>query len=315
MIALAIDVGGSHIRYGLVDRGDVLATRSFEVDPKAGMRVLLPGLAERLRRLCAEAGREIGVLGGIGMSVPAIVDSASASVKWIPRDKFEDAVSIDFRRWAKEALGLPLALENDANMALLGEWQFGAGRGCDDLVQVTLGTGIGTSVVVEGRPLRGKHFQAGCLGGFQIVNFDGAARSNGYRGYAECEASTWVLPEVLRADPLFAQSTLARAERLDYRTVFDHAETHDDALARQTVDRSLQVWAAVVVNLIHAYDPERVIVSGGLMRRADWIIPRLREAVPRRAHTYWGEVEILKAHHVEDAALLGAWYAVKDMSS
>ena len=307
MIALAIDIGGSHVRYGLVEPGKVLRTDSFEVDPKAGMSVLLPDLAERLRTMMAPECLEVG---GIGLSFPAIVDSASAAVKWIPRDKFEDAVSIDFRQWAQEALALPLALENDANMALLGEWQFGAGRGCDDLVQVTLGTGIGTSAIIKGQPLRGKHFQAGCLGGFQVINFDGAERANGYRSYAECEASTWVLPELIRADPLFAESTLADAECLDYRTVFEHAEVHQDLLARQMLGRSRRVWAAVIVNLIHAYDPERVVVSGALMKRSSQILPALREEVDRLVHTYWGQVQILKAHHIEDAALLGAWYAV-----
>ena len=310
MIALAIDVGGSHTRYGLVGRGAVLQTQSIEVNPKAGMRVLLPDLAARLNAMLSTAGVEQGDVGGIGLSFPAIVDSNTATVKWMPKDKFEDATTIDFRQWAREALGLPLVLENDANMALLGEWQFGAGRGSNDLVQVTLGTGIGTSVVIEGQPLRGKHFQAGCLGGFQVVNYDGATRSNGYHGYAECEASTWALPEMLRTDPLFVQSTLARTDRLDYRTVFEHAEAHNDRLALQTVDRSIRVWAAVIVNLIHAYDPERVIVSGGLMKRAEVLLPRIRDEVARRAHTYWGSVQILKAQHIDDAALLGAWYAL-----
>jgi glucokinase len=310
VIALAIDVGGSHIRYGLVKRGVIIRTESFSVDPKAGMRALLPELKTRVMDMLVAAQLDHTTVGGIGLSFPAVVDSVAGTVKWVPRNKFEDSVTIDFRRWAQQSLRLPLAIENDANMALLGEWQFGAGVGCDDLVQVTLGTGVGTSAVIRGVPLRGKHFQAGCLGGFQIINFDGVTRLNGYHGYAECEASTWVLPELLAADPLFANSTLNSAPRLDFRTVFEHAQDHNDTLARQTVDRSAKVWAAVITNLIHAYDPERVILSGGLMKSADLILPRIRKEVESLAHTYWGDVDILVAQHIDDAALLGAWYAV-----
>ena len=310
MIALAIDVGGSHIRYGLVEPGSIIRSEAFAVDPKAGLRVLLPELATRLTNMLAAAKLEKGAVGGIGLSFPAVVDSVMGTIKWVPRNKFEDSVSIDFGQWAQQSLQLPIAIENDANMALLGEWQFGAGVGCDDLVQVTLGTGVGTSAVIAGVPLRGKHFQAGCLGGFQVINFDGVERSNGYRGYAECEASTWVLPELLAADPLFANSTLSSALQLDFRTVFEHAHDRNDALARRIVDRSAKVWGAVITNLVHAYDPERVILSGGLMKSADSILPQIRQEVGSLAQTYWGDVEILRAQHIDDAALLGAWYAV-----
>jgi glucokinase len=273
----------------------------------------MPSLADRIDLLLGDGEADRAGLRGVGFSFPALIDSTTARVTWTPRDKFEDSVDIDFRAWARESFGLPLALENDANMALLGEWRFGAGRGCDDLVQVTLGTGVGSAALLGGNLLRGKHFQAGCLGGFQVVNFDGQKRSNGYSGYVECEASTWVLPEIARSDPEFSKSSLVGAVNLDYETLFDHAERLADGLARRCVDRSIAAWSAAIVNLIHAYDPERVILSGGILQSADRIVGPVRTRVAELAHTPWGEVEVLRAEHIEDAALLGAWHAVEEM--
>src|SRR6478736_1146438 len=110
---------------------------------------------------------------------------------------------------------MPLALENDANAALAGGWQYGAGRGFQSVVLMTLGTGVGTSAVVDGVPLRGQHGQAGCLGGHVTVNIDGERCVCKNIGCVESEASTWALPTHARRDPDFATSTLAGASVLD----------------------------------------------------------------------------------------------------
>jgi glucokinase len=120
------------------------------------------------------------------MAVPFVVDPLGQRIPSAPREKYPDASDIDLRAWARERFGLDLRIENDAHAALLGEWRHGAGQGSDDFVMLTLGTGIGCSVLIGGRPLRGKRFQAGVLGGHLIadpgVAACGACPASGPRG-------------------------------------------------------------------------------------------------------------------------------------
>jgi glucokinase len=124
------------------------------------------------------------------------VDSVNKKVLTI-NDKYGDVISLDLEKWAFEHFGVPLEIENDTRAALLGEWKFGNGRGYNDVVLMTLGTGIGTSAVIEGKILRGRHFQAGILGGHFIVNPKGKLCNCGNVGCAEAEASTWNLEEIV----------------------------------------------------------------------------------------------------------------------
>ncbi len=198
MKALAVDLGGSHATCALVENTDILASRTVGADGAVGLKSLLPLLAETLNGIRGEEG-SAGVA-GVVFSFCGIVDYARGRIL-STNAKFDDAPSLDLVAWCREKLGLPLKMENDARLALLGEWYAGAARGCDDVVMITLGTGIGGAAMSEGRLLRGKHSQAGCLGGHLPVDFEGRVCSCGAVGCAEAEASSVSLPEVCRAHP------------------------------------------------------------------------------------------------------------------
>jgi glucokinase len=190
-------------------------------------------------------------------------------------------------------------------MALVGEWKHGAGRGSDNVVMLTLGTGLGTSAVIEGQLLRGKHGQAGVLGGHTTVRYGGRECSCGNIGCAEAEASTAFLAQVAVTLPGWESSSLRKLATLDYAAVFEHA---GDACARKLRDHSVQVWATLAVNLIHAYDPEVVIVGGGIMASADVVLPAVSDYVRRHAHTPWGKVRVVASELGDTAALVaGEW--------
>ena len=214
---------------------------------------------------------------------------------------------IDLRTWSRAELGLPLAIENDARMAVIGEWQAGAGRGSDNVVMMTLGTGLGTAAVIEGRVLRGKHGQAGVLGGHLTLRYGGRACSCDNIGCAEAEASTAFLAELAKTRPDFAASLLAREPVLDFAAVFPHAAAGDPCAAALR-DHSLLVWSSLAVNLIHAYDPEVLVLGGGIMASGDVILPAIRDYVARYAHTPWGKVRVVASELGDTAALVaGEW--------
>jgi glucokinase len=302
MRALAVDLGGSHAACALVEDRAILASKSLAVDRFRGLGPLLPRLAKALHELLGDEGP--GSCAGIAFSFCGLVDPVRGRVV-STNAKFDDAPAIDLAAWAQGEFGLPLRLENDARMALLGEWYAGAAQGFTDAVMVTLGTGVGGAAMMDGRLLHGKHFQAGCLGGHLGVNYSGRKCTCGGAGCMEAEASGWSLPLICREHPLFRTSALARLSEVTYADLFRLAAAGDPC-ACQVRDRSIEVWAAGIVSLVHAYDPEVVVMGGGVMNAAGQILPPLQRAVWERAWTPWGKVEIRQATLGVQASLLAA---------
>jgi glucokinase len=200
-------------------------------------------------------------------------------------------------------------MDNDARCALIGEWQYGKGKGYDDVVLMTIGTGVGSSAVIEGRVLRGKHFQAGCLGGHFTINIHGATCNCGNIGCVETEASTWNIENIARQNADWLRSSLSREKQIDFECIFRLAND-GDALAKEIRNQCVEIWGAAAVNLIHAYDPEILVIGGGVMASADFIIPYIQQKTDAHAWTPWGKVKIAAAENINAAALLGAAWLV-----
>jgi glucokinase len=302
--ALAVDLGGSHASCAVVADRDVVALETVSLEAAHGLAGALPAIAEALLRVAARAGVAAGECAGLAFGFCGLVDSSAGRVL-STNAKYDDAPGLDLPGWCRAALGLPLRIENDARLALLGEHHAGAARGCDDVVMMTLGTGIGGSAMIGGRLLRGKHFQAGVLGGHLVADFEGRPCTCGGVGCVEAEASTWALPGICRAMPGYAASALARHERLDFEAVFGEAAA-GDAVATAVRDRCLRVWAAGAVAMVHAWDPEVLVIGGGVMRDGGAVLPAIEAHVHAHAWTPWGEVAVRAAALRERAALLGA---------
>ena len=304
MLALSLDLGGTHIGAAVVRDRALLACASLDCEGSRSLGSLLPAIAVLMERLVSEAGESMSRCEGLAMGFPGIVDAHTGEILSTLK-KYEDAGRLDLARWSRKSFGTRLRIENDARMALLGEQYAGAARDARNVLMMTLGTGIGTGVMIEGKLLRGVHFQAGCLGGHLSVNFAGRACSCGNIGCAEAEAAGWSLPAMLRDTPGFASSSLREAPKLDFRTLFT-AVSHGDRVALEVQERCLNVWAANVVSLIHAYDPELVVMGGGIMRSGDLILPYIRNYVGKHTWTAWGKPRIIAAELGESAGLLGA---------
>jgi glucokinase len=306
MTILACDLGGTLMKIGVVRDGRVLAQTSEASNSGAGLAPGLPRLKTAWLRLLSELKLTPRDCAGISVAFPSLVNTKSGRIL-AEYGKYADAANCDLRRWAKQELELPLALENDARMALVGEWRFGAGRGSDNVVMMTLGTGLGTAAVMEGQLLRGAHGQAGVLGGHATVRLNGRQCYCGNVGCAEAEASTAVLSEVAAALPEWGGSTLRNLPRLDYAGVFAHAAA-GDGCALKLREYSLAIWGTLAVSLIHAYDPDTMILGGGIMASAEVVLPAVSEHVRRHAHTPWGKVRVLTSQLGDRGALLaGEW--------
>jgi glucokinase len=288
----------------VVEDRQVLSRETVSLEGSHGLAAALPLIAESLRRTASAAGASLADCQGLALGFCGIVDPGAGRVL-STNAKYDDAPRLDLGAWSRESLGVPLRIENDARLALLGERHAGAARGFDDVVMMTLGTGIGGVAMLEGRLLQGRHHQAGVLGGHLTAVFDGRRCTCGSVGCVEAEASTWALPSVCRDWPGFARSDLAAAERLDFETLLSLAED-GDPVAVEIRDRCLDVWAAGAVSMVHAWDPELLVVGGGVMQRAAAVLPAIEERVHRHAWTPWGRVEVRAAILGDEAALLGA---------
>ena len=304
MKALAIDLGGTHATCALVEDCTIVGRESLAADRAGGLGPLLPELASVLDRILGRSQVCARECAGLVLSFCGMVDHSKNKII-STNIKYDDAPALDLQGWCRAAFGIPLQIENDARMALLGERYCGAAQGFDDVVVVTLGTGIGAAAMIAGRLLRGKHDEAGCLGGHLPAVFNGRPCTCGAVGCAEAEASTWALPDICRSTPGFASSALSGETPINFEALFRHASA-GDAVAIEVRDRCVAVWSSMAVGLVHAYDPELIVFGGGVMKRAAEILPPIQAYVHRHAWTPWGKVEIRHAQLGNEAALLGA---------
>jgi len=306
--AIVMDIGGTKIKIGLVRDDKILCTSNIDAESSKGLTDKLPAIENAVNNMLQQQKISASEIAGVGISMPGIVDSKQKKVLSID-NKFNDVVDMNLSEWIKDTWQTNLEIENDARCALIGEWQFGKGKGYDNVVLMTIGTGIGSSAVIEGKVLRGKHFQAGCLGGHFTVNLNGIKCNCGNIGCVETEASTWNIERIAKQHEAYSSSMLAQQNKLDFETIYRCANAND-ALAKELRDACLDVWSAAAVNLIHAYDPEVLVIGGGIMASADYIIPYIQKKTDENAWTPWGKVKIVAAENINAASLLGVAYLV-----
>lgn len=302
-VNVGVDMGGTRIKIGLVANGELVAHEKIKADSNVNFTSRLEAIKKHIDQLLIAHNCTAQ---SIGLAFPDIVNSDRNKIisKYV---KYPGSDKVDLDAWALESWGIPIVVENDARAALLGEWQYGAGRGCDNLVLITLGTGVGTAVMVNGRILRGKHYLAGNLGGHMTINVHGATCNCGNVGCLESESSTWALQRKVKTYPDFPKSALAKEQEIDFDAVFRHANAGDKLASRIKAD-CLKAWTFGIINLIHAYDPERIIMGGGIMKSKEIIIPYLKEMITKHSWINEDEIELMAASQVEYAGILGACY-------
>lgn len=288
MKTLCADLGGTRLKLAAVENGVVLENEVSPIDTNAGMENVLANLAERCKAMMA---RHPGEWKGLGIAFPGLLDEPSRHVIYCS-GKYAGADKIDLPKWARETLGLDMKLINDARAAIIGEINYGSATGETDAVMLILGTGIGTAAVCQGKVYRGKHGMAGLLGGhFSIAYDNGRKCICGGSGCLEAYVGTWALKE-LAGDPSY-----------DYQR-FERDYLAGDEKAKKLFDIQSKALGAGAVSLIHAFDAETVIFSGGASRFAA-LVEAAEKYVLEHAWTPWGKVKFIIASHPEDSVVLG----------
>lgn len=300
MITVSIDIGGTRLKSALIAEGKIIESAVYPIEASSPAEECLALLEKEVNRLAS-----IHMPSALGIAFPGIVNPYSSTVVSV-NGKYEPFVNFAFDKWAEEKFQLPMRLENDANAALLGELHYGCGQGYDNAVLMILGTGIGSAAMIEGKLIRGKHFQAGCLGGHISVNTLSKGRpcTCGSAGCAESVGGGWALDLAARQSALFSESGLSGESSIDYQALAKW-EQAGDILAYHLMEESIDAWSTCAVNLIHAYDPDIIVLSGGVLHLGERITAPIADNIARHAWTPWGSVELLTAKVPEHSVVLG----------
>ena len=315
MKTLCVDLGGSRVKLALMTADSHPQPDVFEVDSHAP-------LAQTLL-LVAQHAAAWGQPDAVSIALPCVVCRGTVIAC---NGKYTDAVGFDWVRWSQKTFGAPVFLMNDAAAALLGEMRCGAAKDTDAAAILMIGTGIGSAAAQDRRILTGRHGTMGMLGGHMAIEMLHPRRCTcgtmgmlgghmaiemlhprrctcGAMGCLEAWAGTWALDEIARQEDGFAESALANARKVDYRTLLDGVAQGDAVSLRvfETVATALGMGA---VNLIHAYDPEVLLLSGGPCH-SEMLMRRIRRYVRENVWTPWGQVDIRVAENPEGSVLLG----------
>lgn len=293
-LAVAIDLGGTAVKSGLVDpHGRILARRARPVDRFAPAATLLTLIAEETAALLAHArGRPVA---GIGLGTPGLADARGRIAGGSPN--LPHWAGTDAGGRLRRRFGLPVAVGNDANLAALGEWRFGAARGTSSCVLLTLGTGVGGGIVIDGKLFTGGR-GLGTEIGHMTVDRNGPDCPCGGKGCLELYSSATGILRAYRAK---------RPARniIDVRQVFAAAR-QGEAIAREAVDAALQTLGLAVAGLVNAFNPEALVLGGG-MSRIRGVVPAVARIARARAIDVCRKgVRIVPAALGNDAGLVGA---------
>jgi len=311
---VGLDIGGTNMVVGLVpfEGGPPLALRKLPTLPEGGGEDVVARAAQAIHAAVDEViqstGASRGEILGVGIGSPGPLDRSTGTVLETPNLGW---VNFPLRDLVSRAVGMPATLDNDANCATFGEWWLGAGRGSKVLVGLTLGTGIGGGLVLDGEIHHGVSDAAGEFGHMTIDSMGRRCNCGNYgclEAYASGPNIAARAVEGIRAgvESVLVDLVDGALERITAATVYEGVVL-GDAYAREVMNETAKFLGVGIANLVNALNPEAVVIAGGVTRAGDHLFVPLRKEVRRRAFRSAVDVcRILPAALPETAGVVGA---------
>lgn len=299
-----VDIGGTTVKIGLFKTdGELLDKWEIKTRTENKGEAILPDVAESLKKKMEEKGIEASQMSGIGIGVPAPVDDNgvvqnTANLGWGYKE---------VNREMEELTGLKVAAGNDANVAALGEMWLGAGKGQKNMIMVTLGTGVGGGVIVNGHPLVGAHGAGGEIGHL-CVNYEetehcGCGNAGCLEQYASATGIARLAKKRLAADD--AASSLRDKEEISAKTVFD-ALKDGDKVAEEIVEEFGVYLGHAMANLAAVVDPSVIVIGGGVSKAGEILLDYVEKNFQEKAFFANKNTEFVLATLGNDAGICGA---------
>ena len=308
-LVIGIDVGGQTTKCGIVDaRGTVLAQTVIRSDTYNTVEPYIAELAEALNHIIVEANAE-GRIRGIGVGAPngnyytGTIENA-VNLVWGGTN------TIPFAKLLSEQMnGIPVSLTNDANAAAVGEMTYGAARGMKNFIMITLGTGVGSGIVINGEVVYGHDGFAGELGHTCAVRHNGRPCNCGKSGCLETYASATGVARTAREwlEMSDEPSSLRSLDRITSKDVYEAAK-EGDKLALKIFEFTGRILGEKFADFIEFSAPEAIVLFGGLARAKEFLVEPIQKAMDENVLPLWrGKVKLVFSQLKEsDAAILGA---------
>ena len=307
---VGIDVGGQTTKIGVVDaRGDVLAQTVIRSDIYGDdASAYIDALAVAVKAVIADAGK-VGEVRGIGVGAPN-GNYYTGTIAFAPNLVWAAKGTVDFSKMLSARLeGMPVSLTNDANAAAVGEMTYGVARGMKNFIMITLGTGVGSGIVINGQVVYGFDGFAGELGHTNAVRYNGRACGCGKTGCLEAYCSAVGVARTAREwlEASSEPSLLRDVENISSKDVYDAAK-QGDALALRVFQYTGHILGRSFADFVAFSAPEAIVLFGGLARAKEFLYQPMMEAMEENLLKIWkGRIKIVFSQLKEsDAAILGA---------
>ncbi len=309
MYSIGIDLGGTNIVSSVVnDRYEIVASAKTATNSPRSAEEIFDDIAKVTFEAIDKAGLTVKDINSVGLGTPGTVNGDGV-IEFANNLVFNN---VPAKQMLIDRLGIEkVYIENDANCAALGEAYAGVGNGAKDFIAVTLGTGVGSGIIVDGKIVNGVNFAGGECG-HMVINVDGEQCTCGRKGCWEAYASATALirqtERAMEENPDSVMHQLAAEEgKVSGRTAFD-AMRKGDIAGIKVVDQYIKYVACGLINLVNALQPEVICVGGGICNEGETLMKPLRRYVQAERYSIYSKIQtkIVKARLGNDAGVIGA---------
>jgi glucokinase len=308
---IGVDLGGTNIKFGIVsENGEILHKGMLSAQANLGRNAILGNINKAIEESLVFARRKNIKIKGIGVGSPGTVNLESGKIEG-SCPNLPQMVNVNLKKWLSSYFKFPIYVDNDANLMALAESEFGAAKGYKNALCLTIGTGIGGGIILDGKLFHGSNF-AGAEFGHMTICYNGLKCKCGGIGCLEMYASAPGMVKdaikFLRRDRKSIIHKLIERDldRLTTELIFE-AERKGDALASDIINQSCAYLGAGIASAVNLLNPQVVVIGGGVSEGGNNFIKRIEEEVKRRAFpTATKHLKIVKAKLGNNAGFIGA---------
>ncbi len=310
MYRIGVDLGGTNISVGVVDNDfNIIGRGKMKTNAPRPAEEIFADIAKAIELAVDDAGINMDQISVIGVGTPGSVNDDTGYIDYSNNLKFD---MVPAKEMLESITGKPCFFANDASCAALGELYAGAGKGHKNLVAVTLGTGVGSGIVIDGKVFRGANSAGGEIG-HTVINVNGEPCNCGRNGCWERYASaTALIAQTKVAMEEYSDSKMwncagGKLENVSGRTAFD-AMRMGDEIAKDVVDKYIYYVAVGVINIINVYQPDVLCIGGGICNEGETLLAPIRKYCEEERYSKYAKKQtyICKAELGNDAGVIGA---------
>lgn len=301
---IGIDLGGTKISTALSDlNGEIVSQTTVPTKAEEGEIPVLNRIINSVSSVIEDSSADLSEIKAIGIGSPGPLDAEKGVIIYTPNLPFKDFNLVEP---LKKKFNLPVFLDNDANVATIGEYMFGAGKGAKDVVFFTISTGVGGGAILNGKIYRG-HTSNALEIGHMTIEQNGPRCNCGNLGCVEALASgTAIAKRAKEALESKAETSLRNYEKVTSAEVFEEAKK-GDPIAKDIISSALNYLGIAVANAVTIFDPEVIIMGGGVTKAGDIVFDTVRKVVDKRCFkSMASSVKIVPAGLGQDAGVIGA---------